>query len=174
MPEMLWSLHFIQAQGYEAECVELYQDNISTQLLMKNGQFSSEKKTKHINAKFFYIKDRVDDGDMQVIDCPTEEMWADVLTNPLQGMVFKKMRAQLMSCAIEYEENKIRKNSSASGLLTGRGSRTFPFQTPQESVGQNRSNGQHGVPIEQSRSNGQLRVSRIISRVCQMSARGEE
>ena len=21
MPEMLWSLHFIQAQGYEAECV---------------------------------------------------------------------------------------------------------------------------------------------------------
>jgi hypothetical protein len=30
MPEMLWSLHFIQAQGYEAECVGLYQDNIST------------------------------------------------------------------------------------------------------------------------------------------------
>jgi len=29
MPEMLWSLHFIQAQGYEAECVGLYQDNIS-------------------------------------------------------------------------------------------------------------------------------------------------
>ena len=30
-PEMLWSLHFIQAQGYKAECVRLYQDNISTQ-----------------------------------------------------------------------------------------------------------------------------------------------
>ncbi len=28
MPEMLWSLHFIQAQGYEVECVGLYQDNI--------------------------------------------------------------------------------------------------------------------------------------------------
>ena len=36
MPEMLWSLHFIQSQGYEAECVGLYQDNISTQLLIKN------------------------------------------------------------------------------------------------------------------------------------------
>jgi hypothetical protein len=35
MPEMLWSLHFIQAQGYEAECIGLYQDNISTQLLIK-------------------------------------------------------------------------------------------------------------------------------------------
>ena len=75
---------------------------------MKNGQFSSRKKKKHIKAKFFYIKDKVDDGNMQVIDCPTEEMWANVLTKPLQGMAFKKMRAQLMNCAIEYKENEIR------------------------------------------------------------------
>jgi hypothetical protein len=34
MPEMLWSLHFMQAQGYEVKCVGLYQDNISTQLLI--------------------------------------------------------------------------------------------------------------------------------------------
>ncbi len=48
MPEMLWSLYFIQAQGYGAKCVGLYQDNISTQLLMKNRRFSSRKKTKYI------------------------------------------------------------------------------------------------------------------------------
>ncbi len=57
MPEIIWSLYFIQAQGYGVECVGLFQDNISVQLLMKNGQFSSGKKTKHIKAKFFYIKD---------------------------------------------------------------------------------------------------------------------
>jgi hypothetical protein len=74
MPKMLWSLYFIQAQGYGVECVGPYQDNISAQLLMKNGQFSSGKKTKHIKAKFFYIKDKVDGGDMHVIDCQTEEM----------------------------------------------------------------------------------------------------
>ncbi len=65
MPEMLWSLHFIEAQGYDAECVGLYQDNISTQLQIKNGKMSSGKKTKHIKAKFFFIKDRVDDGEMR-------------------------------------------------------------------------------------------------------------
>jgi hypothetical protein len=74
MPEMLWSLHFIQAQGYDAECVGLYQDNISTQLLIKNGKLTSGKRTKHIKAKFFFIKDRVDDGEIRVVDCPTEEM----------------------------------------------------------------------------------------------------
>ncbi len=89
MPEMLWTLYFIQSQGYGAECVGLYQDNISTQLLMKNGCFSSGKKSKHIKAKFFFIKDKVDEGEMRNFDCPTEQMWADVLTKPLQGMAFK-------------------------------------------------------------------------------------
>jgi hypothetical protein len=74
MPEMLWFLHFMQAQGYEVECVGLYQDIIGTQLLIKNGKMSSGKKTNHIKVKFFFIKDRVDDGEIKVIDCPTEEM----------------------------------------------------------------------------------------------------
>ena len=50
------------------ECVGLYQDNTSTQhaaALIKNGKMSSDKKTKHIKAKFFFIKDdRVDDGEI--------------------------------------------------------------------------------------------------------------
>ena len=66
MPEMLWSLYFIQAQGYEGECVGLYQDNISMQLLIKNGKMLREKKMKHIKAKFFFIKDRLDNGEIRV------------------------------------------------------------------------------------------------------------
>jgi hypothetical protein len=104
MPEMLWLLHFIQGQGYKAECVGLYQDNISAQLLIKNGQMLSGKKMKHIKAKFFFIKDRVDKGEIQVIDCPAKGMWADVMTKPLQGMAFRTMRAELMNCPVNYED----------------------------------------------------------------------
>ncbi len=60
MPEMLWSLNFIQGQGYEAECVGLYQDNISNQLLIKNGRMLSGRKMKHIKSKFFFLKDIAD------------------------------------------------------------------------------------------------------------------
>jgi hypothetical protein len=104
MPEMLWSLHFMEAQGYAVECVGLYQDNISTQLFIKNGRLLSGKKTTHIKAKFLFIKDRVDDGKIKVIDCPTEEMWADILTKPLQGMAFRTMRAVLMNCPVNYKD----------------------------------------------------------------------
>ena len=142
MPEMLWSLHFIQAQGYEAECVGLYQDNISTQLLIKNGRMSSGKRTKHIKAKFFFTKDKVDDGEIKVIDCPTEEMWADVMTKPLQGMAFRTMQAELMNCPVNYKEPEEDAGEhdipiSARKTVTWKADIATTFKTPQECVGQN-------------------------------------
>jgi hypothetical protein len=132
MPEMLWTLYFIQSQRYGAECVGLHQDNISAQLLMKNGRFLSGKKTKHIKAKFFFIKDKVDEGEMRIFGCHTEQMWADVLTKPLQGIVFKRMRAELMNCSVEYEEDEKRETSQPFKPLLkgGKGS----LQAPQECV----------------------------------------
>ena len=107
MTEMLWMPYFIQAQGYSIECIGLYQDNISTQLLIKNGWMSSGKCTKHIKAKFFFIKDRVDDGEIKVFNCPTHKMWVHVMTKPLQGMVFKVMRAELMNGPVNYEDPEV-------------------------------------------------------------------
>ena len=106
MPEMLWSLHFIETQVYNVRCVGLYQNNISMQMLIKNGKFSCWQKTKHVKAKFFLIKDWVDEGEIDVIDCPAEEMWADILTKPLQGMAFKMMRAVPLNCPINYKDEE--------------------------------------------------------------------
>ena len=61
---------------------------LARNFLIKNRRMSSEKKTKHIKAKFFFIKDRVNEGEIRVMDCLGEEMWADVLTKPLRGMAF--------------------------------------------------------------------------------------
>jgi hypothetical protein len=56
---------------------------------------SSGKKTKHIKVKFFFIKDRVDEGEIKVIDCPAEGMWADIMTKPLQGKAFRTLQDQI-------------------------------------------------------------------------------
>ncbi len=156
MLEMLWTLYFIQSQGCGAECVGLYQDNISTHLLMKNGRFSSEKKTKHIKAKFFFIKDKVDGGEMQILDCPTEQMWADVLTKPLQGITFKRMRAELMNCLVDYEEDEYEERETSQPLRPlpkgGQGS----LQASQECVGNSGISGRA--------TDRQIGVSRLMRR----------
>jgi hypothetical protein len=58
-------------------------------LLEKNGRILSSKQTKHIKAKYFLIKDYYDAGEIDVKFCPTDEMWADVLTKQLQGQKFR-------------------------------------------------------------------------------------
>jgi hypothetical protein len=111
----------------------------------------SGKRTKHIKAKFFFIKDRVDKREIKVMDCPTKEMWTDVLTKPLQGMAFQTMRAELMNCPVNYEEPaedieeqerkatkhglKGRSGSTSCKLGTWKREVASPFKTPQECVG---------------------------------------
>ncbi len=100
-------MHLIQSQGYNVEIIELHQDNKSKELLMKNGWFSSGKRTQHIKANFFFIKDRVDSGEMRIMHCLTEDMWSDIHIKPLHGESFRKMRAKLMNCKVNYKDDAV-------------------------------------------------------------------
>jgi len=104
MPEVCWTYNFLEAQGYSIDYSEIFQDNISAQLLEINGKLSSTKRTKHIKAKFFFVKDKVDKGEAKITDCPTQVMWADGNSKPLQGTLFKVMRDKLMNCGVDYED----------------------------------------------------------------------
>ncbi len=79
---------------------------MSTLSLAKNGYVSSSKRTKNIKAKYFFIRHFHHTGELDLQYCPTEQMWADVLTKPLQGAKFRLMRAFLMNCPVDYFENQ--------------------------------------------------------------------
>jgi hypothetical protein len=74
----------------------LHQDNQSAILLERNGKTSSSQKTRHIDIRYFFLKDRLNTERLQIIHCPTFFMIADFLTKPLQGLLFRKFRAVLM------------------------------------------------------------------------------
>ena len=96
MPAICWTRYFLEAQGYKVRDNILYQDNKSAILLEKNGKASSSKRTKHINIRYFFITDRVKEGDVSLIWCPTGDMIGDYMTKPLQGALFRKFRDQIM------------------------------------------------------------------------------
>ena len=54
---MLWTWHFLEAQGYTLEDNILHQDNKSTILLESNGQKSAGKRFKHLNVCLFFVTD---------------------------------------------------------------------------------------------------------------------
>jgi hypothetical protein len=74
----------------------MFQDNKSTIQLIKNGQSNTER-TRHIAIRYFFIKDRITSGEIQVLYKPTLEMTADIMTKPLTGNLFKKLRDQLLN-----------------------------------------------------------------------------
>jgi hypothetical protein len=57
LPQIIWTNNFLREQGVVVNETVLYQDNMSSILLEKNGRSSSSKRTRHMNIRFFFIKD---------------------------------------------------------------------------------------------------------------------
>ena len=94
-PDSIWAKNFLKHQGYDLK-VDINQDNTSAINLEKNGTASAGRRSKHIDIRYFWLKDRVERGDVNIKYCPTELMIADFFTKPLQGGLFKRLKAVIM------------------------------------------------------------------------------
>ena len=92
LPHTLWVTMFMEAQGYAIQENYLKQDNESAIKLEKNGRSSAGAKSRHIDVRSFWIKDRTKSAGITVRHCPTLHMLADFFTKPLQGSLFRKFR----------------------------------------------------------------------------------
>ena len=97
LPQALWTRYFLEAQGHKCDDSVLYQDNKSAILLEQNGRASSSKRTRHIDIRYYFITDRIANGEVRIEYCPTTEMLADFFTKPLQGAAFIAFRNFLLN-----------------------------------------------------------------------------
>ena len=88
MPQIIWTLFFLQAQGQKVADNLLYQDNMSSIQLEKNDRRSCTKRTRHIDIRYSFVKNRVESGEVHIEHCPTLDMLADYFTKSLQGALF--------------------------------------------------------------------------------------
>ena len=96
VPNSLWAGQFLEYQGYPLKNNVMHQDNQSAMKMERNGRTSCGQKSRHIDIHYFFIKDRVDSGEIDIVYCPTEMMVADFFTKPLQGALFRKLKAVIM------------------------------------------------------------------------------
>ena len=66
-------------------------------LLETNGKKSSSQRTRHLNIRYFFITDQIEQGNTVVKFCPTDGMVADFMSKPLQGEKFRKFRKEIMN-----------------------------------------------------------------------------
>ena len=94
--QVLWTRNFLTHQNYDVGPAVIYQDNMSTIQLIKNGRSNSER-SRHIDIKFFFLHDRIKLSHIIVTYKNTKEMIADLLTKPLQGEQFKALRNEVLN-----------------------------------------------------------------------------
>ena len=99
LPSTIWARMFLDSQGYTLTDNVFHQDNQSAMLLRvleRNGRSSSGQKTRHIDIRYFFMKDRILSEHIDLVYCPTAAMLADFLTKPLQGCLFTDFRSVIL------------------------------------------------------------------------------
>ena len=99
----LWARELLQGQGYAMPPTEIFQDNEGVLKIMGNGRHPRHR-TKHLNVRHFFARDRVRSGDITLIHKPTKEMLADVMTKPVTGKLFKDLISRILGNARPCEE----------------------------------------------------------------------
>ena len=72
----------------------IYEDNQSCIALAKNPVHHA--RTKHIDIRFHYTREKIEDGEIDVVYVPTSEQLADVLTKPLERVKLEALRKKLL------------------------------------------------------------------------------
>ena len=57
IPWTMWTKRFLEEQGYILKRNIFYQDNESAMRMESNGRKSAGDKSRHINIRYFFIKD---------------------------------------------------------------------------------------------------------------------
>ena len=97
----LYLRHFLKDQGHDTGPVTIYQDNTSTIALLTRGRPGAER-SRHIDIRHFWLHDKVKDKEAIIVHLGTKEMYANVLTKPLQGKQFAYER----DCLTGWEVGK--------------------------------------------------------------------
>ena len=72
---------------------KVFEDNQGAIKLARNP--GSSKRTRHIDIRYHFIREIIDQGVIEVVYCYTKEMTADLLTKSTPRQQFEKFRGKL-------------------------------------------------------------------------------
>jgi hypothetical protein len=98
LPEVIWAKQFMQNLGVPQGMITVFEDNTSTIILANKQNGATLSKTKHIQIRFYYVRELIEQKEINIVYLSTKEMLADLLTKPMTGWLFKALRDQILNC----------------------------------------------------------------------------
>lgn len=99
--QIVWIRRVMQECGVSVTkgAISLWCDNLSTIAIAKNP--SHHGRTKHVDVRFHFIRNLVNEGVILLIHCRTDEKLADMFTKPLPVEKHLMMRKHLGLCTLQ-------------------------------------------------------------------------
>ena len=93
--EAIWLKSFACELGElgEDDSILVFEDNQGSIALAKNPEF--HKRTKHIDIRYHFVREKVESGEVTIEYCPTQDMLADIMTKPIAAPQFAALRSKL-------------------------------------------------------------------------------
>ncbi|KAL8012295.1 hypothetical protein Plhal710r2_c045g0146791 [Plasmopara halstedii] len=76
-----------------SDAVKVFEDNQGSIALAKNPEF--HKRTKHIDIRYHFVREKVEDGQVALEYISTSNMLADILTKAVPASQFCTLRSKL-------------------------------------------------------------------------------
>ncbi len=84
---VLWGREWMLVQGHALGPTTIYQDNLGVIAIMTNGR-NVRNRTRHLNLRFFFVRNRIEMKHLLVVYAANEYMIADLMTKPVTGALF--------------------------------------------------------------------------------------
>jgi hypothetical protein len=94
---LIWFRKIMDYIGARQDTTTIFQDNTSTITMMYMGRGSSQSKTKHIDIRYFFIKQFLDNKTFDIEHLSRDNMVADFFASPRTGQTFRRTRDILMT-----------------------------------------------------------------------------
>ena len=92
--ELIWTRRLLEEVGEAAVGpTTVFEDNQSCMKLVDSDKI--ERRSKHIETRYFFVRDLKEKGTISLKYCPTEDMLADVMTKPLARIKLEKLRSAI-------------------------------------------------------------------------------
>jgi hypothetical protein len=119
MQEALWMRGFLTELGLHNSStpITIHEDNQGAKALAEHYMFSD--RSKHIDNKYFKIRDEIRDGTIRLEYCHTSNMLADIFTKPLERPTFENILRKIRMHS-EPIPNQIFKPNSRAFSSRGR------------------------------------------------------
>ena len=88
---------FEELQFNQVEATTVFYDNNSAIKLSKNPML--HKRSKHIDVKYYFLRDLNNDGTIKLVYCQSEDQVAEIQTKPLKLATFVKLGGLLGVCS---------------------------------------------------------------------------